>query len=32
MRGAQKEGLTPCYYTDAGLTTVYRSGQVNAVL
>ena len=24
----QKEGLTPCYYTDAGLTVVYQSGQV----
>jgi sulfatase modifying factor 1 len=25
---SQKEGLTPCYYTDAGLTTIYKSGQV----
>ncbi len=23
---SQKEGLTPCYYTDAGLTTVYKIG------
>ena len=25
---SQKEGLTPCYYADAGLTVVYKSGQV----
>jgi formylglycine-generating enzyme required for sulfatase activity len=25
---SQKEGLTPCYYTDAGLTAIYRTGQV----
>jgi formylglycine-generating enzyme required for sulfatase activity len=25
---SQKEGLTPCYYTDAGLTAVYKTGQV----
>jgi formylglycine-generating enzyme required for sulfatase activity len=25
---SQKEGLTPCYYTDSGLTVVYKSGQV----
>jgi formylglycine-generating enzyme required for sulfatase activity len=25
---AEKEGLTPCYYTDAGLTAVYNTGQV----
>jgi len=24
---SQKEGLTPCYYTDAGLTVVFKSGQ-----
>jgi len=24
---SQKEGLTPCYYTDAGLTSVYKTGQ-----
>ncbi len=28
MRGAQKEGLTPCYYTDAGLTQVYQDREV----
>jgi formylglycine-generating enzyme len=26
---SQMEGLTPCYYTNAGLTTTYKSGQVN---
>jgi formylglycine-generating enzyme required for sulfatase activity len=26
---SEMEGLTPCYYTDAGLTTVYRMGQTN---
>jgi len=25
---SQKEGLTPAYYTDAGLTVVYKTGQV----
>jgi formylglycine-generating enzyme required for sulfatase activity len=25
---SQKEGLTPCYYTDAGLTVIYKSGRV----
>jgi len=25
---SQKEGLTPCYYTDAGLTVIYKTGQV----
>jgi formylglycine-generating enzyme required for sulfatase activity len=25
---SQKEGLTPCYYTDSGLTVVYKTGQV----
>jgi formylglycine-generating enzyme len=25
---SQKEGLTSCYYTDAGLTTVYKTGLV----
>ena len=25
---SQKEGRTPCYYTDAGLTTFYKTGQV----
>jgi formylglycine-generating enzyme required for sulfatase activity len=25
---SQKEGLTPAYYTDSGLTVVYKSGQV----
>ena len=25
---SQKEGLVPCYYTDAGLTTVYKTGDV----
>lgn len=24
---SQKEGWTPCYYTDAGLTTIYKTGQ-----
>ena len=26
---SEKEGRTPAYYTDAGLTTVYRSGQLS---
>jgi formylglycine-generating enzyme required for sulfatase activity len=26
---SEKEGRAPAYYTDAGLTTVYRSGQLN---
>jgi len=26
---SEKEGLTPCYYTDSGQTTVYRKGSVN---
>ena len=26
---SEKEGLTPCYYTSAGWTTVYRSGQID---
>jgi formylglycine-generating enzyme required for sulfatase activity len=26
---SEKEGRTPVYYTDAGLTTVYRTGQVD---
>ena len=26
---SEKEGLTPCYYTDASRTTVYRSGGVD---
>jgi sulfatase modifying factor 1 len=26
---SEKEGLTPCYYTDASQTTVYRSGNLN---
>jgi len=25
---SQQEGRTPCYYTNAGLTTVYKSGEV----
>ena len=25
---SQKEGLTPCYYTDSGLAVVYKTGQV----
>lgn len=25
---SQKEGLVPCYYTDAGLGTIYKTGQV----
>jgi len=25
---SQKEGLAPCYYTDSGLTVVYKTGQV----
>ena len=25
---SQKEGLTPCYYTDSGLTAVYKTSQV----
>jgi formylglycine-generating enzyme len=25
---SQKEGLTPCYYSDSGLTVVYKTGQV----
>jgi len=25
---SQKEGLVPCYYTDAGLTLIYKTGQV----
>ena len=26
---SQKEGLTPCYYTDAAQTTVYRTGSTD---
>jgi formylglycine-generating enzyme required for sulfatase activity len=26
---SEKEGLTPCYYTDGAQTTVYRTGNVN---
>lgn len=26
---SQREGLTPCYYTDAGLTVIYKSGSPN---
>ena len=26
---SEKEGLTPCYYTDTAQTIVYRSGQIN---
>jgi formylglycine-generating enzyme len=26
---SQKEGLTPCYYTDAGFATIYKVGPVN---
>ena len=26
---SQKEGLTPCYYTDSGLTVVYKTGWVD---
>jgi len=26
---SEKEGLTPCYYTDAALRTVYRTGQLS---
>ncbi len=26
---SQKEGLTPCYYTDAAQTAIYKSGNVN---
>jgi len=26
---SEKEGLTPCYYTSAGRTTVYQSGQID---
>jgi formylglycine-generating enzyme required for sulfatase activity len=25
---SQKEGLTPCYYTDAGLSVIYKTGQL----
>jgi formylglycine-generating enzyme required for sulfatase activity len=25
---SQKEGVTPCYYTDSGLTVLYKTGQV----
>jgi len=25
---SQKEGLVPCYYTDAGLVTIYKTGRV----
>lgn len=28
---SEKENLTPAYYEDAGLTTVYRSGQLRGV-
>lgn len=28
---SQLSGLTPCYYTDAGLTQVYKTGDVDAV-
>ncbi len=26
---SQKEGLIPCYYTDAGLSVIYKTGQVD---
>ena len=26
---SEKEGLTPCYYTDAGLSAIYKTGQVS---
>src|SRR6266516_4717228 len=26
---SEKEGLTPCYYTDAGLWAIYKTGQVS---
>jgi formylglycine-generating enzyme required for sulfatase activity len=26
---SEKEGLTPCYYTNATMTTVYRTNNVN---
>jgi formylglycine-generating enzyme required for sulfatase activity len=26
---SEKEGLTPCYYTDAGLSVIYKTGQVS---
>ncbi len=29
---SQMEGLTPAYYTDAGFTQVYKTGQVNPVM
>ena len=28
-RQQKKEGLTPCYYTDAGLSAIYKTGQVS---
>jgi formylglycine-generating enzyme required for sulfatase activity len=28
---SQQDGLTPVYYTDAGYTLIYKSGQVNAL-
>jgi sulfatase modifying factor 1 len=28
---SQQDGLTPVYYTDAGYTQIYKSGQVNAL-
>ncbi|MBN1268254.1 MAG: SUMF1/EgtB/PvdO family nonheme iron enzyme [Kiritimatiellae bacterium] len=28
---SEKNGLTPCYYTDAGFTTVYRTGAVDVL-
>ena len=29
---SEKEGLTPCYYTDSARTTVYRTGEVDVPL
>src|SRR5256885_2277127 len=26
---SEKEGLTPCYYTDTGLSAIYKTGQVS---
>lgn len=26
---SEKEGLTPCYYTDAGLSAIYKTGQMS---
>jgi hypothetical protein len=28
---SQRDGLTPVYYTDAGFTTVYKTGELNTV-